>query len=138
MRIFRGQSNLEVSSKGFAWFVVGLVLATFVGGAARTVLNSTQVHERIVTELKNRFPRHEFQVGQTEILLSRGIWPGLALRVHDVTFKQEVCGKLSFLLTMPQTTLPLDLLSLIRGNIRLNDVEVEGGNIHLDYHDCPS
>lgn len=136
MRILRGQSNLEVSSKGFAWFVVGLVLATFVGGALRTILNSTQVHDRIVSELKNRFPKHEFEIGATEVLLSRGIWPGLGLRVRDITFKQDVCGKLSFVLTIPQSTLPLDLLSLSHGKLRLNDIEIEGGELHLDYRDC--
>ena len=100
MRILRGQSNLEVSSKGFALFVVGLVLATFVGGAVRTALSSDQVHRRIVSELKNRFPKHEFQIGQTEVMLARGIWPGLGLRVRGLTFKQDVCGKLSFVLTI--------------------------------------
>jgi hypothetical protein len=137
MRILRGQSNLEVSSKGFALFVVGLVLATFIGGAVRTVLSSEQVHQRIVTELKNRFPKHEFQIGATEVLLSRGIWPGLGLRVRGLTFRQDVCGKLSFLLTIPEAILPLDILSLRHGQIRLNDVTINGGGIHLDYHDCP-
>ncbi|MGZ3722632.1 MAG: hypothetical protein ACXVA9_06865, partial [Bdellovibrionales bacterium] len=136
MRILRGQSNLEVSSKGFAWFVVGLVLATFLGGALRTVLNSSQLHQRIVSELKNRFPKHEFEIGATEVLLSRGIWPGLGLRVRDLTFKQDVCGKLSFVLTIPQATLPLDLLGVLHGRIRLNDIEIEGGGLHLDYRDC--
>lgn len=137
MRILRGQSNLEVSSKGFALFVVGLVLATFLGGALRTVLNSDQLHQRIVTELKNRFPKHEFEIGQTEVLLSRGIWPGLGLKVHNLTFKQDVCGKLSFVLSIPMATLPLDILRLLRGRLRLNDVEIEGGGLHLDYRDCP-
>src|ERR1700677_622547 len=101
MRILRGQSNLEVSSKGFALFVVGLVLATFIGGAIKTVLSSDQVHNRIVTELRTRFPKQEFQLGQTEVLLSRGFWPALGLRVHNLSFKQDVCGKLSFVLNIP-------------------------------------
>lgn len=136
MRILRGQSNLEVSSKGFAPFVVGLIIATFIGGALRTVLSSDQVHRRIVTELKNRFPTHEFQVGQTEVLLSRGLWPGLGLRIRDLTFKQDVCGKLSFVLTVPQATLPLDLWNLWRGKFRVNHVEIDNGGLHIDYHDC--
>lgn len=136
MRILRGQSNLEVSSKGFALFVVGLVFATFIGGAVRTVLNSAQFHQRIASEIKNRFPRHEFQIGRTEVILSRGIWPALGVRVSELTFKQDVCGKLSFLLTLPRATLPLSVLSLLRGNLRLTDVELEGGELHLDYHDC--
>ena len=28
---------------------------------------------------------------------------------------------------MPQVTLPLDLLSLLKGRMRLNDIEIEGG-----------
>ncbi len=138
MRILRGQSNLEVSSQGFAMFVVGIVLATFLGGALRTVLSSDRVHSRIVQELKSRFPKHEFQIGQTEVLLSRGIWPGFGLRVHDLVFKQDVCGKLSFVLTIPQAVLPLDILSLRKSVVRLNDIEIHGGGMHLDYHDCPA
>ena len=136
MRILRGQSNLEVSSKGFALFVVGLVLATFIGGAVRTVLNSAQFNERLASEIKSRFPKHEFQIGRTELMLSRGIWPALGVRVRDLTFKQEVCGKLSFILNFPQATLPVSLLSLVRGKLRLADVEIDGGGIHLDYKPC--
>ncbi len=75
MRILRGKSSLEVSSHGFAWFVVGLVIATFVGGAARTLLTSDRVHKQIVSELRARFPQQDFQIGATEVLLSRGLWP---------------------------------------------------------------
>ena len=137
MRILRGQSNLEVSSKGFAIFVVGLVLSTFVGGAVKTLLSSDQVHNRIVTELKAHFPKQEFQIGQTEVLLSRGIWPALGLRVHNLNFKQDVCGKLSFVLTIPVAVLPLDIFSLHGNHVRLNDIEIDGGELHLDYHACP-
>jgi hypothetical protein len=137
MRILRGQSNLEVSSQGFALFVVGLVLSTFIGGALKTLLSSDQVHQRIVTELKNRFPKHEFQIGQTEVMLSRGLWPALGLKIHNLSFKQDVCGKLSFVLNVPQAELPLDLFSLAGSQVRLNDVEIDGGELQLDYHDCP-
>lgn len=137
MRILRGKSNLEVSSQGFALFVVGLVVATFLGGAVRTILSSERVHARIVSELKSRFPRNEFQIGQTEVLLSRGLWPGLGLRLRQVTFKQDVCGKLSFALEVPTATLPVDLLSLRHGRVRLGEVEILGGRMHLDYRDCP-
>ncbi len=138
MRILRGRSNLEVSSKGFALFVLGLILATFFGGGLRTLLSSEQVHRRIVSELKNRFPKHEFQIGSTEVLLSRGIWPGLGLQVRELIFKQEVCGKLSFVLTLPQAVLPLDIMSLWRGKIRMDHVQISEGRMHVDYHDCPA
>ncbi|MBX3023059.1 MAG: hypothetical protein KF799_15390 [Bdellovibrionales bacterium] len=137
MRILRGKSNLEVSSQGFALFVVGLVLATFLGGAVRTILSSERVHSRIVTELQSRFPRNEFQIGRTEVLLSRGLWPGLGLRLRDVVFRQDVCGKLSFELTIPQAVLPVDLLSLRHGQVRLGTVSLTDARMHLDYHDCP-
>ncbi len=116
--------------------MLGLICATFFGGAARTMLRSERVHDRIVNELKSRFPKHEFDIGQTEILLARGIWPGFALRLRNVVFKQDVCGKLSFTLTLPETVLPLDFLGLRKGQIRLNDVEITGGEIHLDYRPC--
>lgn len=138
MRILRGKSNLEVSSKGFALFVVGLVLATFIGGAVRTILSSNRVHQRIVSELKSRFPHNEFQIGKTEILLSRGFWPGLGLRLENVVFKQSLCGKLSFVLSVPEAVLPVDLLSLRLGRIRLGRVEVKDAKMHLDYQPCPN
>ncbi len=136
MRILRGKSNLEVSSQGFAWFVVGLVLASFIGGAVRTILSSNAVHTRIVSELRSRFPRHQFEIGQTQVLLSRGIWPGLGLRLLNVTFRQDVCGKLSFLLEVPEAVLPVDILSLRKGKVRLGHVELNNGKIHLDYKPC--
>lgn len=136
LRILRGKSNLEVSSKGFAWFVVGLVLASFIGGAVRTILSSNQVHSRIVSELRGRFPHHQFEIGQTEVLLSRGFWPGLGLRIRNLTFRQDVCGKLSFLLEVPEAVLPIDLLSLRKGKVRLGHVELTNGKIHFDYRPC--
>jgi hypothetical protein len=137
MRILRGKSNLEVSSQGFAWFVVGLVIATFIGGAVRTLLTSDRVNKRIVTELRNRFPQQQFQIGQAEVLLSRGMWPGLALRVKNLSFKQDVCGKLSFTLDVPQAVLPVDLFALRKGKMRLGRVDLSDGHIHLDYKACP-
>lgn len=137
MRILRGKSNLEVSSQGFALFVVGLVLATFLGGAVRTILSSERVHSRIVSELKSRFPRNEFQIGRTEVLLSRGLWPGLGLRLRDVSFRQDVCGKLSFTLDIPQAVLPVDLLSLRHGRVRLGHMSMQDARMHLDYRECP-
>lgn len=136
MRILRGKSNLEVSSQGFAWFVVGLVLATFIGGAVRTILSSDRVHKRIVSELRARFPQHEFEIGKTEVLLSHGMWPGLGLRVRDLRFRQSVCGKLSFLLEVPEAVLPVDLLSLRKGRVRLGEVGMTNGKIHFDYRPC--
>jgi len=136
MRILRGKSNLEVSSKGFAWFVVGLVLATFMGGAVRTILRSDQVHTRIVNELRARFPQHQFQMDKTEVILSRGLWPGLGLRLTNLSFRQDVCGKLSFVMEVPQAVLPVDLLSLRKGKVRLGRVELHDGRMHFDYYPC--
>ena len=138
MRILRGKSDLEVSSQGFAWFVVGLVLATFIGGAVRTILSSDQVHKRIVSELKARFPKHEFTLGKTEVLLSSGLWPGLGLRVQNLSFKQETCDKLSFTLEVPEAILPVDMLSLRKRKVRLGRVELSKGRIHLNYRPCPA
>lgn len=136
MRILRGKSNLEVSSQGFAWFVVGLVLATFVGGAVRTILSSDRVHQRIVTELRHHFPQHQFEIGNTEVLLSQGLWPGLGLRLRHLTFNQDVCGKLSFRLTVPEAVLPVDLLALRNGKVRLGQIELNKGHIHFNYRAC--
>lgn len=137
MRILRGKSNLEVSSQGFAWFVVGLVIATFMGGAVRVLLTSDRIHKRIVSELRSRFPQHEFQIGQTEVLLSRGMWPGLGLRVKNLAFRQDVCGKLSFIVEVPNAVLPVDLFALRKSKVRLGRVELNNGLIHLDYKPCP-
>lgn len=136
MRILRGKSSREVSSNGFALFVIGLVLSTFIGGAVRTLLSSEQVHQRVVNAMRERFPRHEFQLGQTEVLLSNGMWPGLVLKVKDLVLKQDVCGKLSFILQVPEAILPVDLWSLKAGPIRLQEVHIRDGHIHLDYREC--
>lgn len=138
MRILRGKSNLEVSSHGFALFVVGLILATFVGGAVRTLLGSERVHERIVLELRNRFPNQDIKIGATEVLLSRGIWPALGLKVYGIALKQEVCGRLSFQLDVPTAILPVNIWSLRSGRPRLGNIELEKGKIHFDYKPCPT
>ncbi len=137
MRILRGKSNLEVSSHGFALFVFGLILATFIGGAVRTLLGSDRVHQRILTELRQRFPTQEIKIGSTEVLLSRGIWPGLGLKISDLSFKHEACGKLGIELNAPTVILPISLWSLRGGHIRLGNVELISGRAHLHYKTCP-
>lgn len=137
MRILRGKSNLEVSSHGFALFVVGLILATFVGGAVRTLLASDRVHQRIVLELRNRFPKHEIKIGTSEVLLSRGIWPALGLKISGVHFVQQTCDRLSFVVDVPTAILPINILSLRSGQVRLGEIELIQGHMHLDYRPCP-
>jgi hypothetical protein len=127
---------LEISSHGIALFVVWLILATFVGGAVRTLLASDRVHQRIVFELRNRFPKHDIQIGTSEVLLSRGIWPGLGLKISGVKFTQEICGRLGFVIEVPTAIMPVDILSLRSGRLRLGDVELLNGKMHLDYRQC--
>lgn len=136
MRILRGKSNLEVSSHGFALFVFGLIIATFVGGAVRTLLGSDRVHQRILSELRTRFPTQEISMGSTEVLLSRGIWPGLGLKITALNFKDEACGKLGVTLEVPTVILPISLWSLRGGNVRLGNVELISGRAHLNYKTC--
>lgn len=138
MRILRGKSNLEVSSNGFALFVFGLIIATFVGGGVRTLLGSDRVHQRIVNELKTRFPTQEIKIRSTEVLLSRGIWPSLGLKISGLMFKQEACGKLGVTLDVPTAVLPIHLWSLRKGQVRLGDVELMAGKAHLNYKTCPN
>lgn len=136
MRILRGKSNLEVSSHGFALFVVGLILATFIGGAVRTVLRSDQIHQRVISELRTRFPHLEVELGATEVLLSRGIWPGLGLKLTHLKLTQKTCDRLSFVLDVPLAVLPIKMWSLRTGTPRLGISEIFDGKIHLDYAPC--
>ncbi len=136
MRILRRQSNLEVSSKGLAYFVVGIVLSTFLGGAVRVTLRSDRVQQRVLQELQTLLPKIELHVGHAQLLLSRGILPGLALRMQDIRMQQKACGKLQFNLSVNESVLPVELLSLIRGRIRIGDAEVSSGNLHLDFQKC--
>ncbi len=63
---------------------------------------------------------------------------GLGLKVRDLSFRQEVCGKLSFLIEVPQAVLPVDLFALTTGKMRLGRVELSNGHIHLNYKPCPA
>jgi hypothetical protein len=136
VRILRGKSNLEVSSQGFALFVLGLILATFFGGAVKTYLGSDDVQRRIINELRTALPNHQLEIERAEVLLSRGSLPGMGLRLHGVTLTQDVCGKLSFILTMPSATLPVDLFSVVMRKPRLGHVKIEKGQMHLDFRAC--
>jgi hypothetical protein len=53
-----------------------------------------------------------------------------------VTLTQDVCGKLSFILTMPSATLPVDLFSVVMRKPRLGHVKIEKGQLHLDFRAC--
>ena len=136
MRISQGRTNLDVTSHGFALFVTGLILSTFVGGALKVGLRSERVHERISGELRQRFPRNDVQVGRTEVLLSRGLWPVVGVRAEDLSFSQTVCGKLSFRIEVPEAIVPIDLWSLLTPRVRLGKVALSHARLHLNYQDC--
>ncbi|MGE4132645.1 MAG: hypothetical protein AB7F86_13460 [Bdellovibrionales bacterium] len=136
MRILRGKSNLEVSANGFALFVVGLILATFIGGAARTLLNSSRAHQKVLMTLRAGFPGLEIDVASTEVLLSRGLWPAIGLKLTGLHLKQNTCNRLSFDLLVPSAVLPVRLSSLLKARPRLGIVDISGGSIRLHYQPC--
>lgn len=136
MRILRGKSNLEVSSRGFALFVLGLILATFIGGAVRTLSRSDRLHNRVLTELRTHLPNHNVKIGRTEVLLADGIWPALGVQLFDVSFRQDMCDKPSVELTAKQMTMPLDIWAWLWGNPRLARVVIIDGQAQLGFVPC--
>lgn len=111
-------------------------MATFVGGAIRTLLGSDRVHQRILSEVRNRFPQDDIRIGSTEILLSSGIWPGLGLKISDFSFKRENCGKLGVNFEAPILIVPVGIWGLYKSEVSLGHVEIHRGKAHLHYKNC--
>ncbi len=118
--------------------MLGLIIATFIGGAVRTLLGSDRVHQRILSELRSRYPQDDIRIGSTEVLLSSGIWPGLGLKISQLKFKRENCGKIGVTVEAPSVVLPISLWALRKGDVRLGNVELSHGKAHLNYKACPT
>lgn len=136
MRILRGQSNSEVSSKGFALFVLGLIVATFIGGAVRTVLNSDSIQKRLLEEVQRRWPDVTIEIGQMRGQLSRGIWPGLAFHFENLRVTRRSCAGNSVRVDVEHLEAPLKLWSLWNGQAKLGDALAQGLRVSVFRQAC--
>jgi hypothetical protein len=136
MRILRGKSSSEVSSQGFALFVVGIIISTFLGGAVRTFLNSNAIQVRLMAEAQKRWPDVSIEIGNMQGLLSRGIWPGFVLKFENVHLVRRSCQGPSLQIDLENMSAPIRLLSLWRGKARLGKVEANGVKARLFNQPC--
>lgn len=135
MRILRGQSNLEVSSKGFAIFAIGLILATFCGGAIRTMLRLDRVQEFIVGSVQKQFPSAKVEIQKTKVLLSRSGFPAIAVQLEDVDWRITDCRQAPIVFSAKEIVLPVDLWASLGWQLKLSTVEIRSGHLTLGIRD---
>ena len=129
MRILRGHSSTDVSYRGFALFVLGLIISTFLGGAIRTVLNSTAIQKRFLEEARKKWPDVSIEIGKMQGQLSRGIWPGLVFKFNKIHLIKKSCTGDSVDVEFDELYAPIKIMSLWSGKPRLG--ELEGGHLKV-------
>lgn len=137
MRILKSRSQKEVSSNGFALFVVGLIVAGFFGGAFRTLLSSQQIQSRILQQLEASLPEFSLRMDAAKVSLARGIWPGLTIDVPRLEMtKPATCGDPVSSIRLENIRIPIGTWSVLRRKPRIATARIAGGTILLDFSGC--
>jgi hypothetical protein len=127
----------QVNSNGFALFVVGLTFAGFLGGAMRLFLNSERAQQKILTEVRKKFPEWNVKADKVELRLASGIWPGVTVELPQThLFKEGNCSRPAFNVDMKDLKIPVGIWSLLRGTSRLGRISIAAIHVELAEGAC--
>lgn len=127
----RPKSNpLSVTATGWAWLMIGVLLALFLGGAVRALLSERQVRQWIEKKWQQEDPPYFLKFQTARVELSEGWRPRFGLLVRGLELSpKDPCGR-GHRLQISELFLPgpLSVLwgkSLRFGQVRASDLIVE-------------
>lgn len=108
---------------GTSVFVLGLILATFFGGAFRTFFSSQQIEQFIQKQLAENNPKFELKFDSAQLSLSNGWIPRLGLLLEGVEiFAKDVCDS-PFRLNIDNVYVPMYIMKLLTNELQFSTIE---------------
>lgn len=123
------EKELVAEQPGLAVSIAGVLLAVFMGLAVRAALSSERIFELVQSAAAKADPRFQHRIGSAYISLADGIFPELAVVIHDVVVESDELCWMGPLLEVDELKLPVDLWHLVRGEIHVH--EAVAGEVSL-------
>lgn len=123
--------SLVAEQPGLVWTLVGVFTAIFVGMAFRATFAPEKITALIERAASQVHKDIKINFDRAYLSLSDGLFPELTVVVENVKAAVDRPCEMSPQLTVDEVRLPLELMELVRGRVRLATVEVGHGDLVL-------
>lgn len=116
-------------ASGIVVFTVGVLIATFFGGAVRTLVSPQAIQVYIDQQILERKPKFDLVFQQARLSLAKGWWPRIGLEMMGMVIVAHDRCQSPVQLEVDQVYIPVDLWSFAQGELRFLDIEF--GNVRI-------
>lgn len=131
--------HLIAEQPGMALLLTGLAIAIFIGFTVKSVLSPARVTAQIEKAASHIHKDVKVQFEKAEFSLSDGILPQMAVLITNIKMESEQICWGSPYLEIDQLRLPVSIVSALRGQGALRDIQANIVKLTLrqDFRTCP-
>ncbi len=126
------------SNNGVVVFILGLLLASFFGGAVRTLVSPQQVQLYIQRQVEARKPKFDLNFQKAELTLARGWWPRMGLQLSGLQLTSQDLCRSPIRFEVDQVYVPLDLWRFAQGQLKFLNIEFGHVRLVKQVSECPT
>ncbi len=131
-------SDIDESTSGWMWFLIGLLLALFIGGAIRGLLSPQKLNLFISKTIESERPPFQITYDSVELSLRNGIIPRFGLLIKNLKIAAiNPCTTASDLVAN-ELFLPVSVSEALGGRVFLRRVLARDVRLNLKKSDCPN
>ncbi|MBX2996852.1 MAG: hypothetical protein KF681_18680 [Bdellovibrionaceae bacterium] len=123
--------SLVAEQPGLVWTLVGVFTAVFVGLAFRATFAPEKITALVERAASQVHKDIKITFDRAYLSLSDGLFPELTVVVENVKATVDRPCEMSPQLSVDEVRLPLEMMELVRGRVRLATVEVGHGDLVL-------
>ncbi|MGE0762176.1 MAG: hypothetical protein AB7N80_02745 [Bdellovibrionales bacterium] len=119
----------HVAATGWAWLMIGLLMALFFGGAVRALLSERQVRQWIERTWTQENPPYNLSFSSARVELSDGWRPHFGLRVLDLELTPKDPCQRGYKMQVDDLFLPGPIAVLWGGTLRFGQIVAQRVNV---------
>ncbi|MFN7728326.1 MAG: hypothetical protein ACK5P7_04145 [Bdellovibrio sp.] len=123
--------SLVAEQPGLFWSLAGTLTVLFVGLAFRATFSSEKITALVHQAAGQVHKDVKIEFASAALSLSDGLFPELAVVINNVRASVDLPCQMSPELNVDQVRLPLEIMELIRGRVRLATVEIGHSDLVL-------
>ena len=117
---------------GWVLFLLGVLIATFVGGAVRAFFSPSQLAAWVETRLRQEDPKFNLAFDKIEFALSDGLLPAFGFRFTDLLISSKNPCVTRSQMQISSLYIPVKFFSIFSRKIRFSDIRA--GTIKYSYN----
>lgn len=124
------------NDSGWVALVVGVLIATFFGGAVRALLSERQVHQWIDKQISKEDPAFQIDFQSAQVVLSDGWMPKFGLLVKELKVVAKDTCRVPYGLNVKEVFLPGSLSVLWGERLRFGTIRADSLHIEEMQTEC--